>query len=378
MGSKNIHIEPFDRGTITKLEIFEDYAQAWIPTFVMQSTVSEIHIFDFFSGPGYDCNDIPGSPIRILQKINEQLGNILMKKTKIVLHFNEFEPTKKVQEKFEILKENCKTFISNNPKFKYFLTINYYNENAEGLFFKLLPYINKYPSLVYLDQNGVKFISQEYVNELESLNTTDFLYFVSSSFFKRYGKTEEFRRALEIDIEELKDEEYRNMHRLVFNKMKSRLPIKTNLKLFPFSIKKNANIYGIVFGAKNYAAVDKFLSIAWKRNNLNGEADFDIDEDKTKMQLDIFEGKKMTKIEKFQNDLEEKLLGMSTVSNKSVLLYTYENGHIPQHAVNIIKKMKKENKLNYNSKSPYLTYDNVFRKKNILHYTIKKKNNGTI
>lgn len=373
MGSKNIHIEPFDRGTITKLEIFEDYAQAWIPTFVMQPTVSEIHIFDFFSGPGYDCNDIAGSPIRILQKINEQLGNILVKKTKIVLHLNEFEPTKKAQVKFEMLQENCETFIANNPKFKYFLTVNYYNENAEELFFKLLPYINKYPSLVYLDQNGVKFISQEYVNELESLNTTDFLYFVSSSFFKRYGKTEEFRRALEIDIEELKDEEYRNMHRLVFNKMKSRLPAKTNLKLFPFSIKKNANIYGIVFGAKNYAAVDKFLSIAWKRNKLNGEADFDIDEDKTKMQLDIFEGKKMTKIEKFQNDLEAKLLGLSTVSNKSVLLYTYENGHIPQHAVDLIKKMKKENKLNYDAKSPYLTYENVFRKKNIINYTIKKK-----
>ncbi|MFM2393655.1 MAG: hypothetical protein RLZZ546_1637, partial [Bacteroidota bacterium] len=27
MSSKNIHLEPFDNGTITKLEIFEDYAQ---------------------------------------------------------------------------------------------------------------------------------------------------------------------------------------------------------------------------------------------------------------------------------------------------------------------------------------------------------------
>jgi hypothetical protein len=65
MGAKNLHSEPFDKGTITKLEIFEDYAQAWIPTFVM-SGVPEIHIFDFFSGPGYDSEHIPGSPIRIL------------------------------------------------------------------------------------------------------------------------------------------------------------------------------------------------------------------------------------------------------------------------------------------------------------------------
>lgn len=236
-----------------------------------------------------------------------------------------------------------------------------------------MPIINKYPSLVYLDQNGVKFISQEYVNELEKLSTTDFIYFVSSSFFKRYGKTEEFRKALEIDIQELESEEYRNMHRLVFNKMKSRLPERTNLKLFPFSIKKNANIYGIVFGAKNYAAVDKFLNIAWKRNILNGEADFDIDEDKTKNQLQLFGEKKMTKIEKFQNELEAKLLEKNSVSNKAVILYAYENGHIPQHAVELIKRMKKEDKLNYEGKSPYLTYENVFRKNNIINYEIKKK-----
>lgn len=370
MGSKNIHIEPFDKGTITKLEIFEDYAQAWIPTFVMQSYVTEIHIFDFFSGPGYDSLNVPGSPIRMLQKIDEQLGNILAKKTKIVLHLNEYEPTKKKQEKFNLLKDNCQQFLESHPKFKYFLTINYYNENAEELFFKLLPTINRYPSLVYLDQNGVKFISQEYINELEKLKTTDFLYFVSSSFFKRYGKTEEFRKALEIDVIELEKEEYRNMHRLVFNKIKSRLPQTTDLKLFPFSIKKNANIYGIVFGSKSYAAVDKFLNIAWKRNSLNGEADFDIDEDNTKSQLSMFDGKRITKIEKFQIDLESRLLEKRTVTNKAILLYTYENGHIPQHATDVVKRLKKQGKLFYESKSPYLTYENVFRKNNIITYQI--------
>jgi three-Cys-motif partner protein len=372
MGYKDLHVKPFDSGTIAKLEIFEDYAQAWIPTFVMQST-PEIHIFDFFAGPGYDSNCVPGSPIRILQKINDHLGNILQKKTKIVLHLNEFEPNKKAQEKYDLLQENCSVFIEQNPKLKYFLTVNYYNMNAEQLFFDLLPFIKKYPSLVYLDQNGVKFISDEYVNELEKLTTTDFLYFVSSSYFKRLGCTEEFKKVLEFDIAELEKEEYRNIHRLVLNKIKSKLPINSKLKLFPFSIKKGANIYGIVFGAKNYAAVDKFLNISWKRNSLNGEADFDIDEDNCKKQLDIFEGKKMTKIEKFQSDLESKILICSSVNNRQVLIYTYENGHIPQHASELIKRLKSENKLSYDSRTPALNYDNVFRQNNIITYSIKKK-----
>lgn len=372
MGAKNLHLEPFDKGTITKLEIFEDYAQAWIPTFVMQPYISEIHIFDFFSGPGYDANGSPGSPIRLLQKINEHLGNILQKKTQIIIHFNEFEPNLKSQKKFELLKENCTAFINGNPKFKYFLTANYYNENAEDLFFKLLPTITKYPSLVYLDQNGVKFISEEYLKHLENLKTTDFLYFVSSSFFKRYGTTDEFRKALDIDFDELEKEQYRNMHRLVLNKIKSRLPQQSELKLFPFSIRKNKNIYGIIFGAKNYAAVDKFLRIAWKRNSLNGEANFDIDEDQKKVQLDMFGEQKLTKIEKFQQELTAKVLQSNTISNKSVLIYTYENGHIPNHSTDVIKKLKKEGKLHYNEKSPYLTYEKVFRENNIINYTIIK------
>jgi three-Cys-motif partner protein len=373
MSAKNIHSEPFDNGTITKLEIFEDYAQAWIPTFLKLKNCTEIHIFDFFSGPGYDSNRVAGSPIRILNKINEHLGNILNSKTKIVLHFNEFEPNKKEQNKFNLLKENCEDYILKNSKFKYFLSINYYNESAEKLFFKLLPLIRKFPSLVYLDQNGVKFISKEYIDELEKLNTTDFIYFVSSSFFKRYGKTEEFKKALKIDIKELEKEEYRNIHRLVLKKIRSRLPEQSDLKLFPFSIKKNKNIYGIIFGAKNYAAVDKFLKVAWTKNSLNGEADFDIDEDKTKVQLDIFVGKKMTKIEKFQKELEKKLLERTTVTNKAVLKYTYSKGHIPKHAVELLKSMKKDGKLHYDGKSPFLNYVNVFRKSNIVSYKIIKK-----
>lgn len=71
--SKNLHEKPFDETTIAKLEIFEDYAQALIPTFVMSGD-PDICIFDFFAGTGYDKNGVPGSPIRILKKIQEQVG----------------------------------------------------------------------------------------------------------------------------------------------------------------------------------------------------------------------------------------------------------------------------------------------------------------
>ena len=88
--SKNLHNEPFDETTIVKLEIFEDYAKAWIPTFVMQGNLT-ICIFDFFAGPGYDCNRVLGSPIRLLEKIKEQVNRINDQNIRVEVYFNEFD-----------------------------------------------------------------------------------------------------------------------------------------------------------------------------------------------------------------------------------------------------------------------------------------------
>ena len=34
------HIKPYDAGTINKLEIFERYVEAWLPTFIMQKHIT--------------------------------------------------------------------------------------------------------------------------------------------------------------------------------------------------------------------------------------------------------------------------------------------------------------------------------------------------
>ncbi len=372
----DLHTKPFDNGTIAKLEIFEDYAEAWIPTFVMQG-IPEIHVFDFFSGPGYDCTQVPGSPIRLLEKIKEYMGYFFQKKCRIIVHLNEFEPNKKAQNKFDTLNKNCEEFLINNPRLKHFLKIEYYNENAESLFFKLVPIIKRFPSLVYLDQNGVKFISREYISELEKLRTTDFLYFVSSSYFKWLGGTNEFRKVLAFDIDELAKERQTNMHRLVASKIKQTLPANSELKLFPYSIKKGANVYGIIFGAKHYRAVDKFLGIAWGRNKLNGEAEFDIDDDTDKLSYDLFGRKGVTKIERFQQDLEEKLQSGKLQNNRDVLLFTYQCGHIPDHTKDVLKRLK-GTVLNYEGRTAGVNYENVFKKKNIVNFKLLKWHNQAL
>lgn len=371
MSSINLHSKEFDSSTITKLEIFEDYAQAWIPTFVMLPYYKEIHIFDFFAGPGYDVKNVPGSPIRILKKIIEQKENILKSNTRIVFHLNEFEP-KKVQEKYDLLVSNCERLLSEQHDLVQNLELIFYNKNAEELFFDLIPLMNKFPALVYLDQNGIKFISKDYIQVLERINTLDFLYFISSSHFKRYGSTDEFKRVLEVSKEELKNIEYNSIHRFISENITCKLVTNSELKIFPFSLKKNSNIYGIVFGSKSYLAVDKFLSIAWSKNRDNGEANFDINQEHEKMQFLMFGESKMTKIEKFQSDLEIEILNKTLINNKDVLIYTYLNGHIPKHSTEVLKRLKKDNVLSYHTRTPNISYNKVFKEVNIISYKLIK------
>ena len=369
MAIKDLHDEPFDEGTIAKLEIFEDYAQAWIPTFVM-SGVPTICIFDFFAGTGYDKNGVAGSPIRLLKKIEEHKGHIFQKNVKIKLFLNEFEPIKKEQVKFEMLKEACDKFLEERKSLKNIIEISYYNEDFEILFPKIIETIKKYPSLVYLDQNGIKFLSDKYFLELEKTKQTDFLYFVSSSYLWRFGDSKEFQTHLEIDITEAKKNPYKFIHRYILDFLRKKIPSNSKLKLYPFSIKKGANIHGIIFGASHPRAVEKFLSVVWKKNETNGEANFDIDEDSKKDQLDMFEGKKLTKVEKFKENVRTKILSKELTNNFEVYNYVLAEGHIGNHASECIKLMKKEGKVKYDSTSPLVTYDNVYKNNKKIDYKI--------
>lgn len=365
--SKNLHEKPFDETTIAKLEIFEDYAQAWLPVFVMWGD-PVICIFDFFAGTGYDIKGVPGSPIRILKKVQEQIGSIVQKGIQVKIFFNEFD-----KKKFEKLAGACEDFRIKHPNMDAAIELKLSQEDFDHCFYRLLPTIQTYPSLVYLDQNGIQFLADKYLLELEKTTRTDFLYFVSSSYFWRFGNSEEFKSYIMIDMEEIKKSPYRFIHRTLINQLKTRLPPDSNLKLYPFSLKKGANVHGIIFGASHIRAVEKFLTIAWKRNEQNGEANFDIDEDQKKNQLTLFGFPELKKIEAFQQRLQERVLSKDIADNFQAFHYAMEEGHLGSHAAAELKKMKKERLINYEGISPLVTYENVYQTPRILTYKVLQR-----
>lgn len=362
MARKNLHSRPFDEGTLTKLELFEDYTQAWIPTFLFDGPRT-ICIFDFFAGPGYDAVGIPGSPIRILRKINEQVATISSQGVNVRLFFNEFDTLK-----FESLKESCSKYLGEFPELAKVTTVEYSNEDFGDSFGRLLTIIERYQSLVFLDQNGIKFLNS--LPLLTKTRGTDFMFFAASSYVRRFGEVDEFRTHLDVDLAELRNSPYKFIHRTLLDELRKKLPKSSGYELYPFSLKKSANIYGLIFGAAHPRAVDKFLTLAWQRNPINGEANFDIDDDRLKSQGSLFDPPRPTKIESFKLSVKEMVLSGEIRDNVQMFEFVLRQGHIGKHAHDVLIALRKSKKIDFEGKSPLVNYENVYRKRRVVAFQV--------
>ncbi len=317
----------------------------------MQSHITEVNIVDFFSGLGYDSEGKKGSPIRTLDKIDSFFGILMLNNTIINLYLNEYKGYK-----FEALKKNCNDYLENHKRLKKFVRIHYSNKDFNEIYDEIIIKTKKSPSLYIIDQSGIRFTNQKNFNTLLDLKQTDFLFFISSSFFKRFNKEKGFTQHLEIKEKDLKDNPYNFIHRIVLEKYRSLIPVNSELMIFPFSIKKRTGINGIIFGSKHILGVEKFLQIAWKKNSINGEANYDIDKDNTKQQLVLnFETqtvtKKLTKIESFNEKLEEFIKAKGITTNIELYYFTYLSGHISEHANNLLRELKRLKKITYSGQT---------------------------
>jgi three-Cys-motif partner protein len=356
MPVKDLHNgKDFHPGTKTKLDIFENYLTEWLPTFFFDD--SKITICDFFSGPGEDILHNPGSPLRIFNVLKKYKSRIQEQAVNINVLLNEQKKSK-----YETLQRNVqKQMDALEDNFRRFINVKIFNEDFKTLFTQLESELIQGPNLFFFDQNGVKQITVDFIRKLEGFNKTDYLFFLSSSYFKRFPFEQLFPdlniRQADIDSKEI--------HRKVVEKLRDLLPEDSKTKLYHFSIKKDRNIYGLVFGATHLLAVEKFLKVAWNQNKINGEANFDIDRD-LDTQLDIFSGQtpKATKLQRFKAELKAFAEQRKQFTNKDVFHYTLEKGFTPQHANEILRKLRDDKYLRHFSHAkigyrPIYTYNEI-------------------
>jgi len=341
--SKDINIKPYDESTLTKLEIFERYIQAWLPVFIQTPYVDSAAIWDFFAGSGQDSGGVPGSPLRILRQINYFREQIVEKKMLIRILLNEEMKWKSID--LTKLVDLSRDQWSLNG----LVTVDCRNEDFQVLFPNLYIELKRQPNLIFIDQYGIKHITKKIFKMLIELPKTDFLFFISSSSMKRFAKTPEFAAIFSdftpgnFDNVRLED-----VHRMMLDYYKRIIPPDNPIRLYPFTLRKGSNVYGLVFGSGHTLGVEKFLDLAWDQNQLNGEANFDIDDDIGKARCSLFpELRRLTKRECYERDLETFIRDSGEVTNRQIYEFTIGKGHPKAHAKECISRLRKEAKIDF-------------------------------
>lgn len=351
------HKKSFDDGTLTKLEIFEAYAKSWLSIFAVTKgmPVKDLWIWDFFAGPGESIEGQPGSPIRILKIIEDQADRLIANQRIIHVRFNE-----KDKEKYKKLLLNAKAYIQSSGSLQRLKANGNFdgiciNKDFADIFKEIVPALGSAPSLMFFDQNGVKFIGDEYLLPLLRSRRTDFLFFVSTSYFARFSSRPAFIKN--VPFEWNPENPYKLIHRDIIEYVRGKIPARSKMRVYPFSIKKGSNIYGLIFGASHVLAAEKFLEIAWKKNEINGEANFDIDEDNKKKQGCLFdEFVRPTKIEKFHEEVGEAVKRGIIKNNHEAFYFAINNGFLPSEIALALKDLKRNGVIDYDGKSPRVTY----------------------
>jgi three-Cys-motif partner protein len=337
MPTKNLFEKPFDDGTVAKLKIFRDYLKEWLPVFITNPKQKEIQIFDFFAGQGKDSNGVLGSPMIIISILNENIAQIKSTGIKIKVILNEMD------DYFELMKANVES-IADNSSYE----VLYYNDDFSKVFHKYYASMKSTVNFMFLDQNGIKQISEDVFGKIVELKQTDFLFFISSSFIHRFGDLESFQRYLKISRQDLVDKSYYHIHRIVLNYYRSLITKGKQYFLAPFSIKKPSGIYGLIFGSNHIYGLEKFLNVCWKHDKLTGEANFDIDNERIDLyKPSLFEQFNTPKKRQvFEKELRGNILNESLTTDVDVYHFTLNEGFLPKDANKILNELKEQKLLN--------------------------------
>ena len=115
--------------------------------------------------------------------------------------------------------------------------------------------------LVFVDQFGVEHVTSHVFRQLVNSPTCDFLFFLSSSTLHRFRD----HPAIKHKITRPDDYYQKYIKRLLIIIVDFYRHSRT-IFFAPFSIKKGSNIYGIIFGSAHPLGMDKFLQVAWQKD----------------------------------------------------------------------------------------------------------------
>ena len=336
MPSEEIEHKPYSEGTLVKLDIFKLYARAWLPVFTALPDPhwKRLHIFDFFAGEGRDCEGALGSPALLLKEIKDRSGDICRKGLNVTLTACDLKSDKVA---------SLKHYLETEHGIPNWLTFEAMPGEFEKTFAHYLPILRATDTacLALLDQYGFKEVDATVFATLTACPTTDILFFISTQHLHRFADHPAIRKYMEFE----RAGDHYHAHRVILDWYRSQIPKGTEYYLAPFSFRKGGNIYSLIFGSGHPRGMEQFLNVAWQKDKLNGEADYDLNRENFSdiepyLPVDFFSKPKKKQI--FEAAFEKAIRDGQLTTETALYLYCLENGMLPSHASPVLSKLKKD------------------------------------
>lgn len=363
MAKKDINSQPFPEAKMLKLDIFRRCFREWFPVFVHHPSIQKIFIYDMFAGSGADSEGNPGSPIILLE---EARGNdcqhckALAKNNKYVAFgFNEKDRGKK--ELLDKAKDNfllnCK---SDCPLERCVYSDSIYcKDNSfediikSNIFGNILANKN-YAKFVLLDQYGFSQITKAVFLKLATSPLTDFIFFISSSFIKRFRDMDAVKTYIDTNNLNFEEKKPKECHRIIADYFRDMIPADKEYYIHHFTIKKGTNYYGLIFGTSHTLGMEKFIKVCWMEDENSGESNCNIDNDFEKGTL-FYDPSNTTKKTRIKEELKNLILSNKIKSNIEGLKWVLSHGCEPKLFVDVMSSLYKQKKVdckeNFNKQS---------------------------
>ena len=354
MAKKDINKEPFHEATMLKLDIFRKCFREWFPVFVHHSSVKKIFIYDMFAGSGTDSEGNPGSPIILLEEARgnkrQHCADLAENHKHVVFGFNEKE-----KEKRELLDKATEDFLlkckSACPleKCVYSNTIYCRDASFEEIMksekFRAVLANKSYAKFVLLDQYGFSQITKDVFLKLATSPLTDFIFFISSSFIKRFRDVDAVKTYIDTNRLDFEEKKPKECHRIIADYFRNLIPADKEYYIHHFTIQKGANYYGLIFGTNHTLGMEKFVKVCWMEDENSGESNCNIDNDFEKGSL-FYNPTNTTKKIKIKEELELLILNGKIKSNIEGLKWVLSHGCEPKLFVDVAKSLVEKKKGN--------------------------------
>ena len=352
--AKDINKEVFSGETLQKLDIFAECFKEWFPVFIHDRFTSGIFIVDFFAGSGKDVKGNLGSSLLLLKEArgnNCEYCNVISKNgKKVYFAFNENK-----KQKLTDLGTNVTSFIDqciqkNCKKEKCVYSYANFGQNdfknvfyRDTVFTKVLS-DNNYAKFILLDQYGFSQVDEAIFLKLVNSPRTDFIFFISSSFIKRFKEHENTKKYIDTERIPFDESRPKECHRLIADYYQNLIPQNKEYYIHHFTIKKKGSYLGLIFGTSHSLGMEKFLKVCWKEDKYSGESNFNIDNDYPVGSL-FYNSEATNKKEKIRNEIKSKVLSGEISDNRTGLKFALKNRCLPDIFVSVVEEFEKEKRI---------------------------------